>query len=77
MSAGNLNSQLINYYQYEVDKGKLTAIAKFEKLEFEDKGQTFETSAFQTSLWHLNYLSVSQLYVDKSVSLQIGFREEA
>ena len=53
-------------YQREVDKGKLTALASFEKLKFRaesDEGLiTLETSAFQNSLRRLIY--PYQLHVD-------------
>ena len=60
---------LVNY-QCEFAKGKLTAVANFEKLTLQaqalrqssDAGLTLETSAFQNLLWWLVY--PCQLHVD-------------
>ena len=52
---------LVNY-QHEVDKGKLTAIANFEKLKFQVWSLTLEMSAFQNLLQWLIY--PYQLHVD-------------
>ena len=66
-------SETLVNYKCEVDKGKLTAVVKLEKLMFQawplcqssrcsDEGLMLETSAFQNSLWWLTY--PYQLYVD-------------